>query len=63
MFDTDKACTSVNRMWLKLARRLEKLAHDQPHTETALRTARAAECCYWQATGESDSFDLKDLFK
>jgi hypothetical protein len=62
VFDTDKACPTVNRMWLKLARRLEKMAHEATHVETALKTARAAEACYWQATGESDSVGLKDLF-
>lgn len=62
MFDTNKACPTVNRMWLKLARRLEKMAHEATNVDTALKTARAAESCYWQATGESDSFDLKDLF-
>lgn len=64
MFDGDKAATATNRMWLRLARLLDKKVDAEMadgHQQTALRTARMAEACYWQATGESDCSNLKDI--
>jgi hypothetical protein len=51
-------------MWLRLARALDKLALERAeatHVPDALRAARHAEACYWQATGEGTAVDLKDL--
>ena len=64
MFDSDKAATATNRMWLRLARHLEKYATDEAkagHVPGAVRAARNAEACYWQATGEGNALDLKDV--
>lgn len=64
MFDSDKAAIATNRMWLRLARTLDKLAQERAaatHVPDALRAARHAEACYWQATGEGTAIDLKDL--
>lgn len=61
MFDSDKAANATNRMWLRLARKLDKSIDGENNLTTQLRTARAAEACYWQATGEGTSNDLKDV--
>jgi hypothetical protein len=64
MFDSDKAATAIGRMWLRLARKLDKLATEKSkdgHIGGAVQAARNAEACYWQATGEGTSVDLKDV--
>lgn len=64
MFDSDNAATVTNRMWLRLGRSLDKVASKEAeagHTSTAIRAARCAEACYWQATGEGTAVDLKDV--
>ncbi len=66
MFDTDMASTATTRMWLKLARLLDRSIADYViagHVATAVKTARAAEACYWQATGEGDCSNLKDVIE
>jgi hypothetical protein len=64
MWDSDKAATATTRMWLRVARLLDKNATDEAkagHIPTAIRAARNAEAAYWQATGEGTSVDLKDV--
>ena len=64
MWDSDKAATATTRMWLRVARHLDKVATDEAkagHVPTAIRAARNAEACYWQATGEGTAVDLKDV--
>jgi hypothetical protein len=48
-------------MWLKLARNLEKEVYVETSVSVRLRLARAAEACYWQATGEAECNNLKDV--
>lgn len=64
MFDSDKAANATNRMWLRLARFLDKSSEERAkagYTDEALKRARYAEACYWQATGEGTAIDLKDI--
>lgn len=61
MFDSDNACKTVNRMRLRLARQIEKMADGEDTIAHKLRLARCAEACYWQATGEGTTNDLKDV--
>ena len=66
LFDTDKAYARVARMWLRLGRELERRAYDMAQESlsrsTAIELAAMAEACFWQATGESDSFDMRRDF-
>lgn len=66
MFDSDKASPAINRMWLRLARILDKRSEERAkagYADVAIQAARYAEACYWQATGEADCVDLKDVIK
>jgi len=61
-FDSMKAGERVSDMWLKLAEfiagNVHVIAPDDP--QKAIRYACCAEACYWKATGEADSHDVKD---
>lgn len=65
--DAAAASLRINAMWEKLARKFEKRAldvagSDEPFARTtALNYARAAEACYWQATGDEDTVAIKDV--
>lgn len=62
--DTEAACLRINRMWLRVARSLERKAFEyakQGSVVTAIDLTKAAEACFWQATGETPATDLKDL--
>lgn len=60
------AGAKVNAMWRDLAQQITDavptfVINDDP--EKALQWARYAEACWWQATGDSDTNDLKDVLK
>jgi hypothetical protein len=64
MYDSDKAGSRTSRMWLKLGSLLEKAAYGAAEggdTTSAMRRARAAAVCFWQATGDGDFDQLKDI--
>ena len=66
MYEPDNAYRDCRSLWLKLGRALKKKALDRAeagHEMLAVKTARLAEVCFWQATGEGDQVALKDLFK
>jgi hypothetical protein len=64
-FDSMKACERVAAMWLKLAETIENgivsMVVDGDKPEAAIRWATCAEACFWKATGEADSHDVKDV--
>ena len=64
MFDNDRALTKASRMWRKLGELFEQRAYIEGKTgfrDVALGFAKAADVCFWQATGECDSINMKDL--
>ena len=64
MFDCDKCASETSRMWLRLARLLNKqavLRAARGMDRDAMRSAHCAEIAYWQATGEGTQVALKDL--
>jgi len=63
-FDSNAAAERIGKMWLSLAETIESalpsvLTEDGP--EATIQYGRCAEACFWQATGESSSNDLKDI--
>ncbi len=64
IYDSDAAFRRTQRMWRKLAGLLEKHAYamaEKGYTETALNSARIADVCFNQATGENDFLMMKDV--
>lgn len=64
MFDCDKAAVRCARMWRKIGLALELAAMsaaDSGLSERAVALAKAADACFWQATGDGESITLKDL--
>lgn len=64
--DTDVAAQKVNDMWLRLARRIDRKLPailEKCGPRYAVDYARFAEACYWQATGDCDTNDVKDVLK
>lgn len=64
IYDSDTASTRCQRMWRKLGGLMEKHSYeaaDKGFLETALKAARIADVCFWQATGELDCMVMKDL--
>lgn len=57
-----QASQRTSRMWRRLgeafAEKAEELAGDGS-IDTALRAARAADVCFWQATGEMDGITME----
>lgn len=65
MFDTDKAAVRNSRMWEKMGHLLKARAFycaEKGWADDALKNARAADFCHWQATGEGDSFSAEQVF-
>lgn len=64
-FDSIKACERVNAMWKALGEQIATgipdivINADDP--AQAIRWATCAEACFWKATGESDTHDVKDV--
>jgi hypothetical protein len=63
--DATDALMARSEVWTKLAEvfagRAIKAARDGYDPQKALEWASAAEGCIWQATGDSDAIDLKDV--
>jgi hypothetical protein len=62
-FNSMKAGERVSAMWLKLAETIEGFAVQQAVNDPvqAIRDACAAEACFWKATGDADTHDVKDV--
>jgi hypothetical protein len=62
-YDGMKAGERVSDMWFKLAERIESFAIQQAVNDPvqAIRDACCAEACFWKATGEADTHDVKDV--
>ncbi len=62
--DPDKVATRCARMWWRIGTLLEKRAVERAEQYSARDTmtyARAAEVCFWQATGEMNSAEMKEF--
>ena len=65
MFDSSTAGERTSKMWLALAEQIEAaipdiaVSGDDPGK--AIRWATCAEACFWKATGEADTHDIKDV--
>lgn len=65
--DAAAASLRIAAMWGKLARSFERSAHELAKSESSLDRVkaidfgRAAEACYWQATGDEDCVAIKDV--
>lgn len=64
-FDSNNACNRISAMWLALAEQIAGSVPDiliaDADPARAVRWATCAEACFWQATGESASHDVKDI--
>lgn len=63
-FDSDKAARATSQMWLKLGEQIATAIPDliiDGRPVEALRWATCAEACFWKATGEADTHDIKDV--
>ena len=64
-YDSDTAFRDCRTLWVTLGRSLKRKAIERAeagHETLAVKTARLAEVCFWQATGEGDQVALRDLF-
>lgn len=63
-YDSIVAGERVSAMWLKLAEQLSEAVPDivvgLSDPAKAIRWAAAAEACFWKATGDADTHDIKD---
>lgn len=63
-FDSNSACDKISRMWRDLGDRISGAIPDimsDCGPEKAIQWGRCAEVCYWQATGECSSSEMKDV--
>jgi hypothetical protein len=65
--DTNEACERSGQMWLALAEQIAGAIPDIIITSDdpakAIRWATCAEACFWKATGEADTHDVKDVLR
>ena len=64
MWDADKASSRNARMWVKLGKLLEAHACERAEEgwpDLAIKSARMADVCFWQATGELAALSFKDI--
>lgn len=64
MFDCDTAAKRCQNLWRKLGGLYEKAAYaavERGSADTAMKCARMADVCFWQATGEHDTIMMKDV--
>jgi S-adenosylmethionine synthetase len=63
-YDTIEAGRRTSEMWLRLASQIadaipDLVINDDP--AKAVLWATCAEACFWKATGEADTHDVKDV--
>jgi hypothetical protein len=63
VFDSDKAAQRVSRLWADLGERIATavVGFEGDDPVDAIRWACCAEACFWKATGEADTHDVKDV--
>lgn len=62
--DTTWACEKINAMWGALGQQIADAIPDMViggDPQKAILWATCAEACFWKATGESESHDVKDV--
>lgn len=64
--DSGEAGERTSKMWLALAEQIAEVVptlviDDRP--VDAIRWATCAEACFWKATGDSDTHDVKDILR
>ena len=63
--DSTAASERISKMWLELGEQIAAIVpnvvinSDDP--AEAIRWAVGAEACFWKATGEADTHDVKDI--
>lgn len=62
-FNSDKAAQRTSQMWAQLGEDIAKGLKDMAMNDPvqAIRDACCAEACFWKATGEADTHDVKDV--
>ncbi len=64
-YDAMKAGEKVSTMWLALAEQIAAavptLIIDNDDPVKAIKWATCAEACFWKATGDADTHDVKDI--
>lgn len=63
-FDSDKAAIATSKLWLSLGELIAAAipgAVEDGDMVKAVHWATCAEACYWKATGEADTHDVKDV--
>lgn len=63
-FDVIACGETVSQMWKQLANQIALAIPDMViagKPEEAIRWAACAEACFWKATGESNTHDIKDV--
>jgi len=62
--DSADVLEKVNAMWLALGEQIAAAVPDlviDSKPTLAIRWAACAEACFWKATGEADTHDVKDV--
>lgn len=60
----DESVTASSQMWEKLGHQLANAVPDfviADNPQRALQYAMCADICFWQSTGEADSFGFKEI--
>jgi hypothetical protein len=64
-FDSDAAAKATSSMWRSLGEQIAAaiplVVSDELDPVRAIRWATCAEACFWKATGECDTHDVKDV--
>lgn len=63
-FDSQKAGEATTKLWLSLGELIAAAipgAVEDGEMVKAVHWATCAEACYWKATGEADTHDVKDI--
>ena len=63
VYEANDAVMKCQRMWRRIGGLLDKAAAEaasKGYAARSLELGTAAEAAYWQATGELDTFDVKD---
>lgn len=65
IFDSDAAATATTKMWRSLGEQIADavptLIINDNDPVRAIKWATCAEACFWKATGECDTHDVKDI--
>lgn len=63
--ESSEAAERTNKMWQDLGEQIAAAIPDIVINDSvptrALRWATCAEACFWKATGEADTHDIKDV--